>query len=231
MTIGECNSAVRWCRFNDPIVTDLRHKLNKRRCTTPVSCINCQTNPIEPAPGSPRGPQGFYGCGRKRIFICAEMHVDDLSICRTYAHELIHALDHCNGAICQTPGARRFIPVLVPHPVFPFVPIIVPTTVPSGCDQRACSEIRAYAESGNCCHRNPHRDPGTIQDCIRLGVTKSLAGCGGPATIDGLITKWWTICFDQEAANRACREIAPLYPPINGVVGNVQTCDHSGDSR
>ncbi|MCW5757578.1 MAG: hypothetical protein KIT54_10115 [Phycisphaeraceae bacterium] len=96
------------------------------------------------------GYSGKYCCKKRKIILCTN-GIDPVS-CDTFAHELMHAADHCSGASC---GGLPF------------------TCGDPSCRDRVCTETRAYAMGGDCCSR-----PDSEWDnCLRERVQGSLFGC------------------------------------------------------
>lgn len=141
-----CEEMVAWCKANDVVVGAKLAAITTAGCSIPsISCsTSCTTNTDQ------QPPDAYHDPSTGGIIICnMPGHADTLyKTCRALAHELQHALDHCNGV-----------------------------WVEPSCNERACSEVRAVHLSGQCCLSSPYWERGNFtsyQNCVLFYAWQSL---------------------------------------------------------
>ncbi len=161
---------ISWCDGNDAVVIALLAALAAAGCPRPSVKERADCSP---------GRYGEYSDGS--ITICQPTGVpkSPYYTCRTYAHELQHALDAC----ARTSQSRE-------------------------CSDLACRELRAVNLSGQCCRGSPFFENGnftTYESCILSFATASSksspsrlnAGCGGDDVRAAMSNK---NCYDRSKA-------------------------------
>ena len=97
----------------------------------------------------------------------------------TYIHELMHAFDHCQK------NKKEF-----------------------SCDEKICSELKAYSEDGSCMPGGSYRLQGeTERECIERGTLNSVLGQGKCSkkrkdSLQTTITSKFGYCVSREVRNR-----------------------------
>jgi len=186
MAVSACTSRLDWCWNNDPVVI----RLGKQPCgisRSSVSCTNCA--PTYPPPNT---PAGYFSCTTNTITICADAVSSLNEVCRTLAHEIVHACDNRKWS-------DKWGPCAVSGP----------------CFLRACSEIRAAALSGQCCPGSSWRRPGeTYAGCVRRLARSSTSVACNPDMVD----QQWFQCY-RSIPFKDLPPCARLWPNIRPIPG------------
>lgn len=112
---------------------------------------------------------GCFDPVTKDITVCADQSPDQGYVIETVAHELVHAYDDCTGTNWQR------------------------------CEERACSEIRAYDYEGSCRPGGTFRQPGeSYKECIKrkaAGSVSTDSACGdGRSSVEAVFLR----CFGNK---------------------------------
>ena len=113
-------------------------------CRVPEIICECCPN------ANGRRDSNHFRPSDKKIRLCYNNAKSAMSLIESITHELIHALDDCNG------------------------------TSWGSCTERACSEIRAMEISGSCRRRGKHRKSNeSYRDCIKRNAALSTSAGQG----------------------------------------------------
>jgi len=143
--VWKCNSYIAQILSTDHIAMDLWQQLMVCAANTPGFTMPS----VKCDPSVPNNTYGWYNCKKSQLLMNPKLGIPYQEYVFTMRHELSHALDSC-----RTGGGCSYY---------------------STCTKAACSEVKAYNISGECC--NSMSEHGiSYCDCIRNSAIASLSG-------------------------------------------------------
>ena len=163
-----CRSIIRLVKEQNKKIREMFHLISNARqengapCRVPGFICECCPN----ADG--KRDSSLFRPSDKKIRLCYNNARNATALIETIAHELVHALDDCNGISWGS------------------------------CNERACSEIRAMDIAGSCRLGGKHRKRGeSYKACIRRNAAHSTAGGKGCGDGTGAVNAVFERCFNQ----------------------------------